>query len=549
MQLPTSDDASGFLSVSDPEELAVFLGTTYVELGKVLYGWPDRYKYRTFSIRKRGGGHRTIQAPCKKLKDTQRCLSTVLYQLTKPHWAAHGFALNRSIVTNARRHLNRGAILNVDLEDFFGTINFGRVRGLFMARPFSFTPEVATVLARLCCHNNALPQGAPTSPVVANMIAYRLDRELSSLAGARATYTRYADDISFSFHGGRELIPRDFVVPTREGFVLGESLVDTVRRNGFTINERKTRLADKNSRMSVTGITVNESPNVLRRHVRQVRSMLYAWDTHGLRDAADHFTERYDQAHRATAHVKSFPHVVHGRLLFLRHVRGIRDEIYCRAAVKFNALASRDGLSLRLTVVAPVAGPRNAGESLWVTETKEGIQGTAFSLWNHGLITCLHCTLTDSGRMLGEIEVFRCDDPTNRRKVSVVRRDTDRDLALCLPMDGQDCCGVSLDLSRASVEHDTKGRLFGFPAYTEGSRESIANVTVTNPNLIRPDGVRRFVIDQTIHHGASGAPILDADAKVIGVAVEGAVSVFAGTTLGGRNTAVHVDELRHFLRC
>src|SRR5207253_3206344 len=153
--------------------------------------------FRSFEVRKRAGGARTIAAPRGALRLLQVKLLNILSEVFDPRESVHGFVRDRSIVTNADRHKGRPVLLNVDLQDFFPSINFGRVRGVFMAKPYSLPPNVATVLAQLCCLANQLPQGAPTSPIIANMVCARLDGQLQRLAKATdATYTRYADDIT-----------------------------------------------------------------------------------------------------------------------------------------------------------------------------------------------------------------------------------------------------------------------------------------------------------------------------------------------------------------
>ena len=113
---------------------------------------------------------------------------------------AHGFKRNRSIITNAKQHRNRRHVFNVDLEDFFPSINFGRVRGYFIRdSSFALDKDVATVIAQIACHENALPQGSPCSPVISNLIAHVLDMHLVNLASmVGCTYSRYADDLTFS---------------------------------------------------------------------------------------------------------------------------------------------------------------------------------------------------------------------------------------------------------------------------------------------------------------------------------------------------------------
>src|SRR6266446_8198131 len=174
----------------------------------ILYKHPEATKYKTFQIPKRNGGQRTIKAPVDALKLLQRRLSDLLQDCVdeintakqRKDRAAHGFKRKRSIITNARQHRHRRWVFNLDLEDFFPSINFGRVRGFLLKnRDFELHEDVATVIAQIACHENALPQGSPCSPVISNLIAHILDVRLVHLAAsARCVYSRYADDLTFS---------------------------------------------------------------------------------------------------------------------------------------------------------------------------------------------------------------------------------------------------------------------------------------------------------------------------------------------------------------
>ncbi|MDJ0578557.1 MAG: reverse transcriptase domain-containing protein [Crocosphaera sp.] len=141
-QLKTRQDVTKLLQVSDEQ------------LRYHLYIYPKYKAYTTFTIPKKSGGHRLISTPKTSLKILQHKLNQVLSSVYKIKPSVHGFALQKSIVTNANRHLKQQYILNLDLEDFFPSINFGRVRGLFLAQPYNCTKEVATILAQICCYNN-----------------------------------------------------------------------------------------------------------------------------------------------------------------------------------------------------------------------------------------------------------------------------------------------------------------------------------------------------------------------------------------------------------
>src|SRR5581483_7175816 len=186
-------------------DIAHLVGFKPSALSFVLYKKQAGSNYRKFEIPKRYGGTRQISAPTDELKLIQRRLANVLQNCVDDISAknsfrdaiAHGFKRKRSIITNAKRHRRRRHVFNIDLKDFFGTINFGRVRGYFIKdKHFALHEKVATVLAQIICFENGLPQGSPCSPVVSNLIGHVLDIHLAGLAARwGCTYTRYADDL------------------------------------------------------------------------------------------------------------------------------------------------------------------------------------------------------------------------------------------------------------------------------------------------------------------------------------------------------------------
>jgi len=188
-------------------------------------------------------------------------------------FASHGFHQGRTIVSNAEVHKRRRFVFNLDLADFFGTINFGRVRGFFIHDTmFSLEPKVATIIAQIACHDNALPQGSPCSPVISNLIGNILDSRLLALArDAHCTYTRYADDLTFSTN--EKLFPTEIAVNVHGAdWEVGTLLRKTIEKTGFFINPVKTRMSLRQSRQTVTGLVVNAKANINQDYHRGARA-------------------------------------------------------------------------------------------------------------------------------------------------------------------------------------------------------------------------------------------------------------------------------------
>jgi RNA-directed DNA polymerase len=275
------------------DDVAHLLGFTPSGLSFVLYKIPDSQKYANFEIPKRSGGKRLIKAPEPRLALMQRRLAKLLYDCLDElktgappprRSLAHGFERERSIITNANLHKRRRYVLNLDLEDFFPSINFGRVRGFFLKdKHFALQPKVATILAQIACHENELPQGSPCSPVVSNLIGHLLDSRLARFAKKhKCTYSRYADDITFST--SRKDFPPDLAFPvpgTKAEWQLGAELREKIEHSGFKINDKKTRMQFRASRQVTTGLMVNEKVNIRQEYWRAARQMCHALFTTG----------------------------------------------------------------------------------------------------------------------------------------------------------------------------------------------------------------------------------------------------------------------------
>jgi hypothetical protein len=270
-------------SATGIDDLAAMLGYKPSAISFILYKLPPAAKYTAFQIPKKSGGMRDICAPIEPLKSLQRRLANILYaccdQIDEESGLgslSHGFRRGHSIVTNAQPHHRRRYVLNLDLKDFFPTFNFGRVRGFFIKnKAFELNEKVATLIAQIACHENALPQGSPCSPIISDLLGHLLDVRLARLAkDERVTYSRYADDLTFSTNQKQfpeALASRD--PSSGAEWVLGDKLVGRIEGAGFTINPAKTRMQCSTSRQLVTGLTVNEKVNIRPERYLEARAM------------------------------------------------------------------------------------------------------------------------------------------------------------------------------------------------------------------------------------------------------------------------------------
>jgi RNA-directed DNA polymerase len=324
LALPPRGPWRGIRTIRD---LAYFLKIPEMELLRWAYARREDHRYVKYPIPKRSGGTRTISAPKEPLKQIQRSLLDLLYPAAPLSEAVHGFREKRSIVTNARRHVRATSIYKIDIEDFFPSIGLRRVYKMFMAYPFLFPSKVAIVLAKLCTCNDELPQGAPTSPFISNVIMRRCDSQLRAFArGNGLMYTRYADDLTFS---SRQASPPNILnLPAPQPpSPTATSVPLILEKAGFKVNTKKSRHITRQQRMRVTGITINKRLNVSRDYIRRVRKLIYLVKKLGVPDATVHFLTHLDPRRHARRNTKEdlIVHVIEGRLAHIEHARGKDD--------------------------------------------------------------------------------------------------------------------------------------------------------------------------------------------------------------------------------
>jgi retron-type reverse transcriptase len=288
--------------LSTPADVASALGLSIPRLRWLAFHTEvaTRVHYVSFTVPKKSGGTRTLHAPHRTLAAAQRWVLDHILRRLPVESPAHGFQAGRSILSNAQQHVRRAIVVNLDLQDFFPSITFPRIRSVF--HRLGYSPAVATILALLCTEcprriveyagqtyhvavgPRGLPQGACTSPSLSNQVARRLDRRLRGLASKLGlSYTRYADDLTFS---------GDESLQGRVGYLMAR-VRHIAEEEGYLVNEKKSRVLRRNTAQMVTGLVVNERPSVSRREVRRLRAILHRARTEGLerqnREGRPHF--------------------------------------------------------------------------------------------------------------------------------------------------------------------------------------------------------------------------------------------------------------------
>lgn len=241
------------------EHLAKLLGLNKMILASMINS--SASFYRSFKIPKRRGGYREINAPYPSLLSAQKWIYKYVLKQQEVHYSAHGFVPERSILTNARKHVGKKAFLKIDIKNFFPSISINWIINVF--KKMGYAQNVAYYLAALCCYSGHLAQGAATSPYLSNIIAFHMDNRLSKLAKSYSLdYTRYADDLAFS----GEYIPANYI----------ETATKIVNDCKFVVNKDKTFLSYRGGKRVLTGISIaGENMCVPREAKREIKKNAY----------------------------------------------------------------------------------------------------------------------------------------------------------------------------------------------------------------------------------------------------------------------------------
>lgn len=265
--------------------------------------------YRKVELPKKDGGFRTLMVPCGLLKSVQRRILHHVLDGRSVSPYANAYCRGSSIRTNALPHLGREWILKLDIKHFFDSIVFPQVRGAAFPETL-FPPAAAVLLTNLCCYQDRLPQGAPTSPAISNLVMKPFDKSLGEWCVQRGvTYTRYCDDMTFS---GGDCDPKEVYGKAR----------NFLQAYGFELNQDKTRLIDRGGRQLVTGVVVNEKLQVPRQLRRKLRQEIHYCLRYGIREHVKHEAEVSGQAMEAERYAASMA----GRIQFVLQINPQDEE-------------------------------------------------------------------------------------------------------------------------------------------------------------------------------------------------------------------------------
>ncbi len=278
--------------------------------------------YTSFSIPKKSGGRRLIESPEPDLKLVQSAIVSYLNTLYRASEQVHGFVKKnqyqpiRNNLTNAQMHLKRPFLLNIDIKDFFHAISTKKVVAALQLEPFGLPYEFAAQLALLCTYEGHLPMGAPSSPLLSNIVCRHLDFRMQQLMGNylndTIVYTRYADDLSFS---SLDAFPVFF----------DQLVLDVLSKEGFEVNLKKYRMAGPNQAKYVTGVKINKHLNLDRRYYRLLRAILHDAETNGLTHAMQNYARK--NAHKTIVNEKQFVRMLYGKIRYMERVKGAEDPI------------------------------------------------------------------------------------------------------------------------------------------------------------------------------------------------------------------------------
>ena len=472
--------------------------------------------YSSFTIPKKRGGKRQIFAPSKKLRNLQRKLAYVLNLKYKPKICSYGFVKGKNILDNASQHTKKSEILNIDLKDFFTQFHFGRVVGMLTAKPYSLGREAAITIAQIACLNGILPQGAPTSPILTNMLCAPLDNHLMHYAKKHGLiYTRYADDITFSTFS--HSISEKIVFKSLDKFIIHDPLKNILVKNSLVENEEKITLRTKNGRQEVTGLIVNKFPNVKREYIKNIQAILYNCSKNGTYQEALKYIDKglcknkniikiRNDSEKQTTIEEWFKSVIIGKIYFVRQIKGKESFTFFKLANLANTVFSEEIFDISYFDQMNAIIEKN----VFVLQSRDELnQGSGFYVPEFGFFTSYHVTEDgDFYFILGKDKKYPISNDFNLKF-----SDKTIDYAL-YNIKPSDTTEVTIGKSSELKIGDTVV-IAGFPDYLQGDTITKEECKITG--ITQLFGAPFYKVSGRVVHGASGGIVLNTNQQIVGI--------------------------------
>lgn len=529
----TSDNMRSLFDCKSNLELARYFNIEHRKLTYLAYRQPEN-RYITFRIPKRKQGeYRTIDAPRADLKRIQRTIAQELWRFYYAPICTYGFVSGRNIAQGAKKHVKKRTVMTIDLQDFFSSVSSSRVRGIFIT-VCHCCPEVANTLTNLTCLNGGLPQGAPSSPILSNLVCYSMDRELLNYAiRHRLTYSRYADDLTFS--STSPYLSRHFCNQGAEGI---EAINRNIRmivenENSFAINPDKIHIRGKGSRQTVTGIIVNNKCNFTRETYRGLRVLFHNIKCKTVEVAVESYVLKYPQYRdklifedQPISREVLFRHI-RGRLVYYTMITSVNHQpsspliklwtMYYEATKESVPLISLDYHAYKTT-------SESAYFDLEGKSTSYQVDGSAVYV-NGYYVTCRHC-ITDATKPpqidTNIVTIEQCPRISDCQPQSFVDDEIscqyDYDIAWCKDLSAYKApCNIVVN----TMYIPQIGEEVIAVGYEGGSRTPLT--IPCKVSFISRDQTE-IGVDRAFIHGMSGGPIFNQRHELIGILRKGSSS-------------------------
>ena len=501
------------MKINNIDDLNEYLGINTTRLKKIMYCASKGYLYVNFELKKKNGKFRKINSPVKELKEIQYKIYDYLKTLYCATKSSYGFEIGKNNILNAEKHKKHKYVLNIDLKDMFSQITANRIKGMLKSGPYNLDEGVARAISIITCYKGLLPQGAPTSPIISNMLLKMLDTKLIKYSEENNLYyTRYADDLSFSAN-------RDFskIVFNNypESFDIKEELKSIFNESNFVINNEKTKYYTYYKRQEVTGIVVNKKLNIAKEKMKEMRLLLYLCKKFSILSTAKRYFEKNKKNYFNDKEIENkFAQVLFGKINYFVNVKGELDRIGIKFREQYNEIFSEKS---KFNMDSLNTKKNNILNNIVIIET-ENVTGTGFLLKKVGLITAHHVVYDSSGNFMQDIKVLYKNNKIVISESDVLYKNGSFDYVIIKKTEFNDV-SVGFDY-KINFQLGDKVIYAGYPDYSEGDDVYIADANVTS---LKKKTVVGYVslVDNDIFHGMSGGPVLNETMEVIGYILVG----------------------------